>query len=111
MALFVNRSSDSASSDSDIVQPKRRKVLKLSSESSSNSDSDKSCGTGFSEIEEDNNDNSPSPFQFGELSGPKHCPPKTSAPIAYFNLFFNSYLLNLISTETNRYFNQVKGND
>lgn len=45
-------------------------------------------------------------FNFGEQSGPKHCPPQNSSPIEYFNLFFSLALLETFVRETNRFAHQ-----
>lgn len=40
---------------------------------------------------------------FLESVGPKHCPPKNSKPMDYFNLFFTVPFLTMLATETNKY--------
>lgn len=42
-------------------------------------------------------------FEFNETPGCKHCPPKNSPPITYFDLFFTMTFLNIIVTYTNMY--------
>lgn len=42
-------------------------------------------------------------IKFSEYVGPKHCPPKNSKPIDYFNLFFTFSFLQMLADETNRY--------
>lgn len=50
--------------------------------------------------------NSDQTFDFLEQPGPKHCPPPDAKPISYFNLFFTTAILELISKETNRFAQQ-----
>lgn len=68
---------------------------------SSSSDSDD--GIAWDEVPLDGNVATCHQFSFGELSGPKHVPPRNSSPIMYFNLFFTNALLEMFAKWTNKY--------
>lgn len=68
-----------------------------------NHDSDSSE---WEEVEDGNDPEFPATFNFAELSGPKHCPPRNSRPLTYFYLFFTNVLLNTFVLETNKYANK-----
>jgi len=53
---------------------------------------------GWDNIDENNDPGYVHNFTFHELPGPKHCPPRNSPPIDYFDLFFSLTFLNLLAT-------------
>lgn len=58
---------------------------------------------GWDDIVENNDPGYVHNFTFNELPGPKHCPPRNSPPIDYFDLFFSLTFLNVLATQTNNY--------
>ncbi|KAG8276538.1 hypothetical protein J6590_063431 [Homalodisca vitripennis] len=85
----VGHSTDDSSSDEDVDVTRPRghprldvNALRAGDNDSSGNDSD------WNETFDDQDTGFAHQFSFQELTGPKHCPPKNSSPIAYFRLFF-----------------------
>lgn len=116
--LNINNSSDS-DSDIDMPLPRPRPVPPqprpvpphsrqvLSDSSDSDVQNDNSLQVTWEPVDENEGFDFVHNFSFHELPGPKHCPPIGSKPIAYFNLFFTTALIDVFLTETNRYANQT----